>query len=95
LEGLITHGGATTDLLGPLTTQFSGEVAHAVVGMDRKEANSIVAKLCEHYKVNLEKAPRGKTYQEAYDVKTGKPLPESLQTYERMKKKSADYGISL
>ncbi|MGD8208411.1 MAG: monomethylamine:corrinoid methyltransferase [Desulfobacterales bacterium] len=95
LEGLITHGGATTDLLGPLTTQFSGEIAHAVVGMDRKEADSIVGRLCEKYKGNIENAPKGKTYQQAYDVKTGKPLPESIQTYERMKKVIAGYGITI
>jgi methylamine--corrinoid protein Co-methyltransferase len=63
--------------------------------MDRKEADSIVGRLCEKYKGNIENAPKGKTYQQAYDVKTGKPLPESIQTYERMKKVIAGYGITI
>ena len=93
LEAQVTHGGATTDLTGPLTPQFSAEVAHAVAGMSRKEANAIVMKLVDQFKADLGSAPAGKRYQEAYDMQTGKPLPETLDTYRNMKTKIGDMGI--
>lgn len=93
LEAQVTHGGATPDLTGPLTPQFSAEVAHATAGMTRKEANNIVLKLVDQFKADLGKAPAGKLYQEAYDMKTGKPLPETLEKYEEMKNKICEIGI--
>jgi len=93
LEAQVTHGGATTDLTGPLTPQFSAEVGYAVAGMTRKEANQIVMKLVDMFKADLGKAPSGRLYQEAYDMQTGKPLPNTLQKYEAMKKKIEEMGI--
>ncbi len=93
LEAQVTYGGATTDLTGPLTTQFSGEVGHAVAGMTRKEANQIVKGMVDQFKDKFANAPRGKSYQEAYDMKTGKPLPETWDKYEQMKNKIKGLGI--
>ena len=93
LEAQVTYGGATPDLTGPLTPQFSAEVGHAVAGMTRKEANEIVIKLVDQFKGSLGDAPSGKLYQEAYDMKSGKPLPEMMKKYEEMKKKIGQMGI--
>jgi hypothetical protein len=93
LEAQVTHGGATTDLTGPLTPQFSAEVGHAVAGMTRREANQIVMRLVEMFKNDFENAPAGKLYQEAYDMHTGKPLPETTRTYDEMKQKINNMGI--
>jgi len=95
LEAQVSYGGATTDLTGPLTPQFSAEVGHAVAGMTRKEANGIVTKLVDLFKADLGKAPKGKLYQEAYDLKTGKPLPETMAMYVKMKTKIGQMGIPL
>ena len=95
LEALITHGGATTDLLGPLTTQFAAEVAHAVAGMTRRDADPIVRRLNDAYQARLGSAPQGKFYQQAYDLKTGQPLAESLEMYQRMQGVIRDHGIPL
>ena len=95
LEAQVTCGGATADLTGPLTAQFSAEVAHAVAGMTRREANAIVTRLVDHFQHKLGEAPGGKRYQEAYDVKTGRPLPETLQVYEKMRQTIAGMGIPL
>ena len=93
LEAQVTYGGATTDLTGPLTPQFSAEVAHATAGMTRKDANDIVIKLVDQFKTSLGEAPRGKLYQEAYDMRTGRPLPETLKKYKQMKEKIGKMGI--
>ena len=93
LEAQVTYGGATTDLTGPLTPQFSAEVGHAVAGMTRKAANEIVMKLVDMFKADLGNAPKGRLYQEAYDMATGQPLPETMKKYEIMKQKIAEMGI--
>ena len=93
LEALITHGGATIDLLNPQSAEFAGEVAHAVAGMTRTEANQIVKKLLERYEGRITTAPGGKTYHQSYDVKTGRPLPDTQEMYDRMQQEIADLGI--
>jgi methylamine---corrinoid protein Co-methyltransferase len=93
LEALITHGGATTDLLNPQSAEFAGEVAHAVAGMTRADANQIVLKLLERYEGRITAAPRGKTYHESYDVKTGRPRPETQEMYDHMQQEIAQLGI--
>jgi methylamine--corrinoid protein Co-methyltransferase len=93
LEAQVSYGGATTDLTGPLTPQFSAEVGHAVAGMTRTEANGIVSTLVDLFKADLGNAPKGKLYQEAYDLKTGKPFPETMAMYTKMKAKIGQMGI--
>ena len=95
LEALAIHGIVKTDLQSPVGSQFAAEVGHAVAGMTRKEANAIVQKLLGLYEDRIGNPPVGKRYQESYDVKTGKPFPETQRLYEEMKKKIVKLGINL
>lgn len=94
LEALGTFKNATVDLQTPQGPQFAAEVAHAVPGMTRKEANLLVNKLLDHYERRISNPPRGKTYSESYDVKTGKPMPENQELYDRMKKEISGLGVN-
>lgn len=93
IEALATHKIVKTDLQSPIGPLFASEVAHSAVGMTRKEGKKIVNKLLAMYEKGLDNPPMGKTYQESYDVKTGRPFPETMETYEKAKKKISDLGL--
>jgi len=72
---------------------FNVEVAHAAARMNRADANRIVSALLEKYERNIDKAPRGKTYQECFDMKTGKPNPDYAALVEEVKGELRGMGI--
>jgi methylamine--corrinoid protein Co-methyltransferase len=84
---------ATLDLQTPQGPLFAAEIAHAVRGMGRKEANTLVNRLLERYEGRLKNPPRGKTYQESYDVESGKPLAETEALYTRMRRQVSALGV--
>jgi methylamine--corrinoid protein Co-methyltransferase len=73
---------------------FASEVAHAVVGMSRKEANEIVNALLEKYEDQLRNPPLGQKYQECYDVVTGKPNKEFIELYREVRREMTNqFGL--
>ena len=62
--------------------------------MSRAEANRIVTTLNKAYQSDLGKPPRGKTYHEAYDGGTGRPLDETRALYEKMRAEIGALGIA-
>jgi hypothetical protein len=86
---LNTHMDHTT----PYEPQFASEVAHAVVGMSRKEANEICRTLNARYEKDLTQPPAGENYRECFDVHTSMPSEEYRKFYENMKAKIGDLGI--
>jgi methylamine--corrinoid protein Co-methyltransferase len=93
LEALGVFRNATTDLQTPQGPEFASEIAHAVPGMTRKEANEITKRLLSFYEHRINNPPMGKRYQESYDVKTGKPFDETQRLYQGMKKEIASLGF--
>jgi methylamine--corrinoid protein Co-methyltransferase len=77
----------------PYEPQFGTEVAHAILGMERKEANEICLKLVERYEEDLVHPPTGKKYQECFNVKDSTPTKEYRDFYKVVKKKTKDLGI--
>jgi methylamine--corrinoid protein Co-methyltransferase len=76
-----------------MEAKFGVEAATAVTRLNRKEANDLVVRLLEKYESQVETAPTGSTYQECYDVKTGKPGREYLRLYDEVKEELATMGI--
>ncbi|MBA7629853.1 hypothetical protein ES703_37360 [subsurface metagenome] len=64
-----------------------------VIGMRRAEANEIVNTLLPKYENNLDNPPKGKKYQECYDIKTLEPSREFTELYGGIKKELASYGL--
>jgi len=93
LEALGVYRNATVDLQTPQGPEFASEIAHAVRGMTRKEANEIVKRLLAFYEHLINHPPIGKRYQESYDVRTGKPFDETERLYQRMKKEFVSMGF--
>ncbi|HEY82867.1 MAG TPA: monomethylamine:corrinoid methyltransferase [Dehalococcoidia bacterium] len=88
--------GTALDYTSPMEPLFGSEVAHAVAGMSRKEANQIVNALLEKYESKLRDPPVGKKYQECYDVATGKPSQEFIELYREVRREMADqFGLEL
>lgn len=75
--------------------RMMGETAHAVAGtFDREQANDAIRRLFEIYEDDLPKAPKGKTFDECYDVATVKPTKEYLNIYDSVKSRLSDeFGI--
>jgi len=94
LEALGVYRNATVDLQTPQGPEFASEIAHAIPGMTRKEANEIVQRLLSFYEDRIPHPPVGKRYQESYDVKTGKPFVETEKLYRKMKKEIASLGFN-
>jgi methylamine--corrinoid protein Co-methyltransferase len=93
LEALGVYKNATVDLQTPQGPEFASEIAHAVPGMGRKEANDIVKHLLSIYENRINNPPIGKRYQESYDVKTGRPFDDTKRLYQRIKRETASFGF--
>jgi methylamine--corrinoid protein Co-methyltransferase len=83
------------DHLSPLEPQFAAEVAHAVVGLKRSQANKIVNNLLERYEKRISDPPLGAKYQESFDVEQGTPSAEYIKLYEEVKEELLGFGLNL
>ncbi len=83
------------DYLTPIEPRFAAEVAHATAasGIKREDANEIVKHLESLYKDKLTDPPSGTRYQECFDMKTGKPSPRCLETYNKVKRELEELGL--
>ena len=87
-------GGGKLDVGNPLDTQLIAEVAGAIVGMSREEANELCLRFLERYEEQLfPNQDLGKTFPEVYDLEARRPRPEMVDHYHRMKQQVADMGI--
>jgi methylamine--corrinoid protein Co-methyltransferase len=81
LSGVASAKGVATDYTTPMEARFMAEAARAVAGMDTDKVNHILDKLVESYEKNYKTAPKGKTFQECYDVVKLVPTREYLEVY--------------
>jgi methylamine--corrinoid protein Co-methyltransferase len=95
--GSIEVGGIALNTIQDHTTpyepQFACDVAHAVAGMSRKEANRICGALNDRYEKHLTKPPTGKNYRECFDLETSLPSEEYREFHNDIKAKIEGLGI--
>jgi hypothetical protein len=93
----IEFGGVTkaveVDHFTPMEPRWASEIAHGVIGMTRSEGNEIVKKLLAKYEDNIPNAPKGKTYEQCWNMKTKQPIPEYKQLYQKIKAELAELGV--
>lgn len=74
-----------------------GEVGHAVAnqGLTLKEANTLVLKLLEKYEhvFDMPDGNLGARIDEAYDMKTLRPVPAWEEMYEEVKREVREMGL--
>lgn len=86
--------GAVVDHASPMEPIFCSEVAHAVAGMSRKEANGIVMALLEKYEDRLRDPPLGKRYQDCFDAVTGVPSKKYIELYKKVRQEMTEkFGL--
>jgi methylamine--corrinoid protein Co-methyltransferase len=88
-------GGNLRDHLTPLECWYSAEVLKAAAGLSREHANEIVKSLIPKYEGQLLHPPKGKTFQELYDVKTLTPVKEFREQVDGVKKELVALGLPL
>jgi methylamine---corrinoid protein Co-methyltransferase len=76
-----------------LEARFNGEVALAVAGMSREKANEIVKQIVPKYKDLLDKEPKGKRFDQVYDMHTLRPTAEWQTMYDEVKEELFGLGI--
>src|SRR5512137_401195 len=95
----IEMGGTATnkyeDRMTPVEPRISGEVAHAVAGMKRSEADEICRKLLPKYESKLSAPPLGKTLHECWDAERRRPTKEYRTIIKRFKTDLAGLGVEL
>jgi methylamine--corrinoid protein Co-methyltransferase len=94
-QASMTATGTNSCHCSGLESRFGAEVAHAVAGMSRDQANEIVKKLLAIYQDDLATKPIGKPFQEVYDLKTLQPTPEWLGIYHEVKDELVKMGLPL
>jgi hypothetical protein len=79
----------------PLEARLACEVGHAAARqrMPRAQANEIVLKLLAKYRDQIADAPKGKPFQECYDVRTSRPMPWYLDMFKKVKEEIAAMGV--
>lgn len=85
--------GVVNDAITPMEARFNVEMAYAATGMRAQQANALVNRLLEKYEDRIAAAPKGKRYQECYDLRTGKPSEEYVRLHDEVKEELAQMGI--
>jgi hypothetical protein len=81
------------DGITPMDAKFGVEMAIAASELTRDQANQLVIQLLEKYESQIATAPSGSTYQECYDLTTGKPGKEYIQLYDEIKEELTGMGV--
>ncbi len=81
------------DGITPMEARFGVEMATAASKLNREQANELVIQLLEKYESQIATAPTGSTYQECYNVTTGKPGDEYAQLFNEMKDELGGMGV--
>jgi methylamine--corrinoid protein Co-methyltransferase len=78
-----------------MEARIGAETGHLIAGqgITRKKANEIVKRILEKYESNIPDAPRGKRFDECYDLKTVRPTREYLDVYDRCKEQLTKFGL--
>lgn len=93
--GVAPNQGVTLNYCTPMEPQFMGEVAYATTLIDRKKANEIVLNLIPKYEERLlaKNPPKGKTFQELYNLDTLLPNQEYLELKDRIWEELEELGL--
>jgi methylamine--corrinoid protein Co-methyltransferase len=95
IEASHSAGGHVARHVSGLEARLCGEVAHAVSGMGREQANELVERLYARYEPDLDAKPIGQPFEEVYDIQRVEPTPEWQATYETVRAELVDMGLPL
>jgi methylamine--corrinoid protein Co-methyltransferase len=94
LSGVASAKGVALDYTTGLEARMMAEAARAVAGMETEKVNLILDNLVAKYEKDYKTAPKGKTFQECYDVVRLTPTQEYLDVYDEAVKVLTDLGLT-
>jgi methylamine--corrinoid protein Co-methyltransferase len=94
LSGVAASKGVATNYTTGLEARMMAEAAYAVAGLETSEVNEILDKLITCYEKDYKTAPKGKPFEECYDVVTLTPTEEYVKVYEEAVKILTDLGLT-
>lgn len=94
LSGVAAAKGVATNFTTGMEARMMAEAARAVAGMETEQVNVILDKLVSLYEKNYKTAPKGKPFQECYDVLTLIPTQEYLDVYDEAVKILTSLGLT-
>jgi methylamine--corrinoid protein Co-methyltransferase len=95
VEASHSAGGHVPRHVSGLEARLCGEVAHAIGGMGREQANELAQRLYAIYEPDLNSKPIGRPFEEVYDVQNIEPTPEWQAIYEKVWAELVDMGLPL
>jgi hypothetical protein len=95
IEASHSAGGAIPRHVSGLDAKICGEVAHAVGGMSREQADDLVKQLLTIYEQDMLTKPIGQPFEEVYDIDKVKPTPEWQGTYDEVREDLIKMGLPL
>jgi len=97
LMGCGSCGGKLLDHSTGLEARLLKETALAAIGMRREDANEFLNAWVPLYENSLDitKAPKGKTFQELYDLGSAKPKKEWQEKYDKIVGQLVERGIEI
>ncbi len=93
LSGVASAKGTIQDMVSPMESRIMGEASMATCGMEVSDINRIVDRILKCYEKNYPNPPRGKKFQECYDVDNLVPTDEYLGVYDSALNTLSDCGI--
>lgn len=95
LEASMSAGGRIPRHVSGLDARLCGEVAHAVSGMSRSQADELVQRLLAIYEPALPTNPIGRPFEEVYDVDNVEPTPEWQGMFDEVAAELIHMGLPL
>jgi methylamine--corrinoid protein Co-methyltransferase len=95
IEASMSAGGRIPRHVSGLDARLCGEVAHAVAGMSREQANHLVKQLLALYEPDLKNNPIGKPFEQVYDIDNVEPTPEWQGLYDEVYAELLQMGVPL
>lgn len=93
ISGNASAKGVALDYTTAMEARLMAYAARAVVGVETEKVNYMLDKLVQLYENNFRTAPKGKTFQECYDVTTLSPSDEYLEVFDKAIKTMEGLGF--
>jgi methylamine--corrinoid protein Co-methyltransferase len=94
LSGVASAKGVATNYTTGLEARMMAEAARAVAGLETEKVNEILDKLVSIYEKDYKTAPKGKPFEQCYDVITLLPTQEYLSVYDEAVKILTELGLN-
>jgi len=93
VSGVASAKGVATNYTTGLEARMMAEAARAAAGMETEKVNVILDKLVALYEKDYKTAPKGKPFEECYDVVKLTPTEEYLTVYDEAVQTLTDLGL--